>query len=78
MLDIKKTNKTDTLIQELLNIYEQDLPGIWKISPAQTSLEKNYLHSIQELEKLRGRALLYPYLGWVMERVFMLSFWMVL
>ena len=60
MLDIKKT---DTLIQELLNIYEQGLPRNWSITPAQASLEKDYFHSIQELEKLRGRALLYPYLG---------------
>ena len=54
--------KTSALIQELLNIRGQDLPE-WRITPAQKSLEEDYLHSIQETGKLRGRALLYPYLG---------------
>ena len=57
------TKKTDTLIQELLNIYEKESLRPWKITPSQISLEQNYLSSIQELEELRGRELFYPYLG---------------
>lgn len=55
--------KTNAFIQKLLNIYDRDLPKSWCVTPAQTALEEDYLHSIQELGKLRGRALLYPYLG---------------
>lgn len=63
MSGVKNKEKISTLIQELLNIYEQDLPETWKVTPARALLEKDYLHSIQELGSLRGRPLFYPYLG---------------
>ena len=56
-----RQEKTALLIQELWDIYESGLPETWKIRPPSSS--KEYAFSLQKLEALRGRALLYPYLG---------------
>ena len=53
----------DELIQKLLNIYKKDSPECWKITPPHGPLEKDYLCCVRELEELRGRSLLYPYMG---------------
>ena len=47
----------------LLDAYIKNSPKIWKISPPQSSLKKKYLFFLKEVEKLRGRNLMYPYLG---------------
>ncbi|MDE0119506.1 MAG: aminotransferase class III-fold pyridoxal phosphate-dependent enzyme [Bdellovibrionales bacterium] len=83
-----KTDQTGCLIQELLDLYEKDLPKKWDITTAPSSLQpraegssprslsqegkknsqrvysqKDFSFFIQQIEKSRGRALLYPYLG---------------
>ena len=59
----RELKKTEKLIQKLWDLYESDFPEVWKITPPKAALEKDYLSSIRELEELRGRKLLYPYLG---------------
>lgn len=53
----------DEKIQLLLDIYKQSLPANWRISPPKSNLKKDYLSFLQELEQLRGRSLIYPYMG---------------
>ena len=53
----------DNLIKELVQQYKKSLPKTWKIKAPQKSLQGNYNLAIQQLESLRGRSLLYPYLG---------------
>ena len=60
---MKHTQKTNTLIQELIKQYQENLPLVWELTPPQKSLQNTYKLSIQQLQQARGRALLYPYLG---------------
>ena len=71
-----KTDQAEQLIQELLDLYEKDLPKKWSITapPSQPREEekktsqglcsqKDFSFFLRQIEKSRGRALLYPYLG---------------
>ncbi len=58
-----KKLKKDLLIQKLLDLYEKDLYSSWKIRPPLKERKDDYLSRIHRLEGIRGRALLYPYMG---------------
>ena len=55
--------QSTALIQELITQYKKNLHKVWKIKPPQKARQKSYSLAIKNLENLRGRALLYPYLG---------------
>ena len=63
MWDKQEAQKTDTLIQKLLNLCKENFSGTWKITPPHRLLQKDYLYLIQQIGKFRGRGLFYPYLG---------------
>ena len=58
---MKKT--TTNLIQALIKQYTESSPKVWQIQPPQKAGQKSYNLAVQKVENLRGRALLYPYLG---------------
>lgn len=60
MNDIQKTNN---LIQELLDIYHKNSISFCGVIPPKASLKQSYLECLKQIEQLRGRAVLYPYLG---------------
>ena len=60
---MSKKPKKKQCIQELLSLYEKDLPTSWKIRPPLKKREEAYLSLIHRVGSLRGRALLYPYIG---------------
>lgn len=63
MLGKPGAQETDTLIQKLLNFCKENFSGTWRITPPHSVLQKDYLCLVQEIGELRGRDLLYPYLG---------------
>ena len=53
----------ENLIQRLLNTYREAQSNKWKITPPDPNKKQKSARLIQEVETLRGRPLLYPYLG---------------